>query len=206
MEVYVAQTQADNCDVSTGQTPKETSSPAGKNRSRRSLWIVILVFTVFVVIVFLTENKGNPADWWQKDYRTGIELAKQQNKPALLCFFKHGTRFSSDMWQDVYSKPEVKKYVEANFVPILIDVDKQPEIAKRYNVTYYPTHYVEYPDTDKIDGPFIGAHNLFEFIKRPRKIIPKDSSLRWEKSFLFAFSKRSTSFKPSCMGGFPCTI
>jgi thioredoxin-related protein len=144
--------------------PKETSSPAGRKQSR-SLWIIILLFIIFVVIVFLTQNKEQ-IDW--KDYQTGIELAKQQNKPALLCFFKEGTRFSSDMWQDVYSRPDVKKYVEANFVPILIDVDKQPEIAKRYNVTYYPTHYVEHPNTNQIDGPFTGAHRLFEFIKKPR--------------------------------------
>ena len=165
MEVYV--TQADNHDVSTSQTPKEAPPSAGKKQSRM-LWIVILVFTIFVVAVFLTENKEDPTNWWEKDYRTGIELAKRQNKPALLCFFKQGTRFSSDMWQDVYSKPDVQKYVQANFVPILIDVDKQPELAKRYNVTYYPTHYVECPDTNQIDGPFTGAHRLFEFIKKPR--------------------------------------
>jgi hypothetical protein len=175
MEVYVAQTQADNHDVSTGRTPKETSSPAGKKQSR-ALWIIILVFTIFAVTVFLTENKKPIA--WIEDYHTGIELAKRQNKPALLCFFKQGTRFSSDMWQDVYSRPDVKKYVEANFVPILIDVDKQPEIAKRYNVTYYPTHYVEHPNTNQIEGPFVGAHRLFEFIKKPRKFTQKNSSLQ----------------------------
>jgi hypothetical protein len=172
----VTQTQADNHDVSTGRTLKENPSPAGKKQSRRSLWIIILVFTIFVVTVFLTQSSKKPIDW--KDYHTGIELAKQQNKPALLCFVKQGTRFTSDMWQDVYSKPKIKKYVEANFVPILIDVDKQPEIAKRYNVTYYPTHYVEYPDANKIDGPFIGAHNLFEFIKKPRNFTQKNGSLQ----------------------------
>jgi hypothetical protein len=163
----MAQIQTDNHNDSPGRTPKETSSPAGKKQSR-SLWIIILVFTIFVVIVFLTENKGNPADWWQKNYHAGIELAKQKGKPALLCFFKQGTRFSSDMWQNVYSRTDVKKYIQANFVPILIDVDKQPELAKRYNVTYYPTHYVECPDANQTDGPFTGAHRLFEFIKKPR--------------------------------------
>ncbi len=79
----MAQTQADNHDVSTDRTPKETSSPASKKQSR-ALWTIILVFAIFVVAVFLTENKENPTDWWEKDYHTGIELAKQQNKPALL--------------------------------------------------------------------------------------------------------------------------
>jgi hypothetical protein len=171
MEVYVAQTQADNHDVSTSRTPKEATPSAGKKQSR-ALWIIILVFIpsfFFVTSLFIKYHKGAPTDWWNKDYNAGIELAKRQNKPALLCFFKQGTRFSSDMWQDVYSKPDVKKYVEANFVPILIDVDKQPEIAKRYNVTYYPTHYVEHPSTNQTDGPFLGSHRLFEFIKKPRK-------------------------------------
>jgi hypothetical protein len=83
MEIYVAQTQADNHDVSTSRTPKEATPSAGKKQSR-ALWIIILVFTIFVVTVFLTENKEDPTDWWEKDYHTGIELAKRQNKPALL--------------------------------------------------------------------------------------------------------------------------
>jgi hypothetical protein len=178
MEVYVTQTQADNHDVPTGLTPNESSSPACEKHSR-ILWIIILVFIplfFFATSLFIKYYKGDPTDWWNKDYNAGIALAKQQNKPALLCFFKQGTRFSSDMWQGVYNKPDVKKYVVANFVPILIDVDKQPEIAKRYNVTYYPTHYVENPNTNQVEGPFVGAHRLFEFIKKPRKFVQKNSS------------------------------
>jgi len=158
---------ANNYDVSTSRTPKEATHSAAKKQSR-ALWIIILVFIIFVVTVFLTENKEYPTDWWEKDYHTGIELAKRQNKPALLCFSKQNAPFCSYMWQNVYNRHDVKKYVEANFIPILIDVDKQPEIAKRYNVTSYPTHYVECPDTNQIDGPFIGSSHLFEFIKKPR--------------------------------------
>jgi len=175
MEMHVALTQGDNRDVSTDRTPKEAPPSTGKKQSR-ALWIVILVFIVFVVIVFLTQRREPIA--WIEDYNTGIKLAKQQNKPALLCFFKQYTHFSSEMWQNVYSKPNVKKYVVANFVPILIDVDKQPELAKRYNITYYPTHYVEDPNTNQTDGPFIGAHRLFEFIKKPRRFTQKNSSLQ----------------------------
>lgn len=171
----MAQTQADTHDVSAGQTPKNIPPSAGKKHSR-ALWIVLLVFFVFVTTVFLTQRR-DMIDWIE-DYETGIELAKRQNKPALLCFFKQHTHFSSQMWQDVYNKPYVREYVEANFVPILIDVDKQPEIAKRYNVTYYPTHYVEHPNTNQTDGPFTGASRLFEFIKKPRRFTQKNSSLQ----------------------------
>ena len=156
-----------NNDALTGRTPKEAKPSGGKKQSRM-LWIVILAFMIFIASVFLTENKGDQTDWWNKDYYAGIELAKQKHKPALICFFKRGTRFSSDMWQGVYNKPVVRKYVQANFVPILIDVDKQPEIAKRYNITYYPTHYIENPNTNQTEGPHLGAGGLFEFIKKYR--------------------------------------
>jgi hypothetical protein len=175
MEVPVAQTQGDNHDGSTNQTSKEAKPSANKKRSR-ALWIVILAFAIFVIIVFLTESREPIA--WIEDYHTGIELAKRQNKPALLCFFKQYTHYSSQMWQGIYNKSDVKKYVEANFVPILIDVDKQPEIARRYKVTYYPTHYIENPSTNEIDGPFVGEFRLLEFIKQPRKYVPKSSVLR----------------------------
>jgi hypothetical protein len=171
----VAQTQVDNQDIPTGQTPKKAPSSAGKKQSRM-LWIIILVFIIFILIVFLTENKGDPTSWWNKDYIAGIEMAKRQHKPALLCFFKQGTRYSSDMWQKVYSNPEVKKYVEANFIPILIDVDKEPEIAERYNITYYPTHYVEHPDANQIDGPFLGSFRLFDFIKKSKSLTQKHTN------------------------------
>jgi hypothetical protein len=176
MEVLVAQAQADNYEVSTDQTSKKAPPITNKKQSR-ALWIVILVFTIFVVIVFLTENRKPIA--WIEDYNAGIELAKQQNKPALLCFSKQNVPFCSEMWQTVYNQSYVKKYVEANFIPILIDVDKQPEIARRYKVTYYPTHYVENPSTNQIDGPFVGASRLFGFIKQqPRKYAPKSSVLQ----------------------------
>lgn len=169
----MAQTQTENHNVSTGLKSKETPSSTSKKQSRK-LWIIILVFILFVAIVFLTERKESIA--WTEDYNTGIKLAKQQNKPALICFFKQGTRFSSDMWQGVYNRPDVKKYVETYFVPILIDVDKQPDIAKRYNITYYPTHYVEYPNSNQTDGPFQGSHRLFEFIKNARNFTKKNNS------------------------------
>ena len=174
MEVHVA----NNYDVSTSRTPKESTPSTGKKQSRM-LWIIILVLIpsfFFVTSLFIKYYKGDPTDWWNKDYNAGIALAKQKNKPVLLCFSKQGAPFCTDMWQNVYSKSSVKKYVEANFVPILIDVDKQPEIAKRYKVTYYPTHYVENPNTNQVEGPFVGAHRLFEFIKRPRKFIQENSS------------------------------
>ena len=140
-------------------------------RLLRLFLIMILIFIALVSVVFITQNKASID--WVEDYSAGIELAKKQNKPALLCFYRKFTRYSSEMWNNTYNKPSVKINVEANFVPVLIEVDEQPEIAERYKIGYYPTHYVLDSNSGLLDGPHLGSHKLFEFIKRPRGFLAK---------------------------------
>ena len=67
----------------------------------------------------------------------------------------------------VYNKPEAIEYVEANFIPILIDAGKQPEITRQYNVNYWPTFCIKYPHTDEISVPLSACiPNPKTFIER----------------------------------------
>ena len=142
-----------------------------QKKPHRSLWVLFLVFFVFVTVVFLTQHKESIN--WIEDYDAGIELAKKQNKPVLLAFYKLHTRFSSDTFQNTYNNPDVKKYVEENFVPILIDVDKQPEIAGRYGVNYYPAHFVKWPDSNDLFGPRLGYDPPGLFISEMKNLLDK---------------------------------
>ncbi len=155
--------ESDNQGVSAQQTPQSVPAAGGEKKSR-ALWAVLLVFLGFVLIVFLTEREDMIS--WVEDYDAGIKLAKQQNKPVLLAFYKLNTRFSTDTLENTYTDPKVIKYVEANFIPILIDVDKQPKIAERYEVGYYPTHYIKWPDSDKLFGPMLGYDPPAVFIEK----------------------------------------
>jgi len=155
------------------QEPKKITPPA-KKKHYRALWTLFLVFFVFVAIIFLTKHKDTID--WVEDYEAGIKLAKQQNKPVLLTFYKLHTRFCSDMSQNTYNNPDVIKYVEANFVPILIDVDKQPEIAERYHIDYYPTHYIKPPDSDELIGPHVGYDIPPVFIQKLKDLLKQTES------------------------------
>ena len=166
----MAEKEFNNQNTSAQQVPQNVPSSTGKKHSR-ALWILFLVFFVFVAIVFLTQH-GDTIDWVE-DYEAGIKLAKQQNKPVLLAFYKLHTRFCSDMSQNTYNNPDVIEYVEASFIPILIDVDKQPEIAKRYHVDYYPTHYIRQPDNDELFGPRVGYDPPALFIRELKNLLKK---------------------------------
>lgn len=160
--------ESDNQDTSSQQSPQNIPDVGGEKKSM-ALWVVLLVFFSFVFIVFITGRKGMIS--WVEDYEAGIKQARQEDKPILLAFYKLNTRFSTDTWDNTYCDSKVIEYVEANFIPILIDVDKQPEIAKRYKVDYYPTHYIKRPNSDKLFGPMIGYDPPALFVKKLKRLL-----------------------------------
>ncbi|MHC4394343.1 MAG: DUF255 domain-containing protein [Planctomycetota bacterium] len=162
-----------NHNVSAEQRPEHTP-PLTKKNAYRTLGILFLVFFGFAAIVFLTQN-SDTIDWIE-DYQTGTKLAKQQNKPIFLAFYK--SYIPTNTLERIYADRRIKNYIEARFVPILIDADKYPEIAKRYNVSSYPAHYIKQPDSNETFGP-IGHRPPLHFIS-DLKGLTKEMGLPYE--------------------------
>jgi hypothetical protein len=120
-----------------------------EKKPSRTLLPFFFVFLVFITIIFLTQRKTTIS--WIENYQDGIELAKKQNKPVLVAFYK--SYISTNTLERIYTNRYVKKYIEARFIPILVDADKQPEIAKLYNVNSFPAHYIKQPEGNVIFGP-----------------------------------------------------
>jgi len=174
--VVVTQTGSDN-GFERGERIGGDIGGSKPKKGFRPLFILVLVFLGLVTIVLVSQNRDQSIAQVE-DYQEGIELAKQQNKPMLLIFYKQFTTMSTNAFENTYNNKRVIKYVEANFVAILIDVDKQPEIAKLYNVSYYPTHYVQWPDSDQLFGPRLGYDSPTPFIKQMNKLLDKAKAAR----------------------------
>jgi len=166
----MAEKESNNHDVSSQQV-SENAPSSDKRKQYRALWILLIVFFAFVVAVFLFQRRDTIH--WIEDYDAGIGLAKQQNKPVLLAIYKVHNRFCSLMSQNTYNNRDVIEYVQANFIPVLIDVDKQPEIAKRYKANSYPAHYIKRPDSDELFGPRLGYDPPSLFIKELRDLLER---------------------------------
>jgi hypothetical protein len=54
------------------------------------------------------------------------------------------------MWANTYASQTSINFIEQNFVPIMVDVDKEPALVKEYKVSYYPTHFIKTPDNKEI--------------------------------------------------------
>jgi thioredoxin-related protein len=147
---------------------KTRDSKISERKKRYFLFgLVILVFFVFAV--YMNQQSGTVN--WIEDYETGIARAKELDKPLFLAFYKANTPFTIDMWRDTYRNPQVIDYLESNFIPVFIDVDKQPELAQKYGINYYPTHYIKYPDREELKGPLIGYDPPAVFIRKTQEIL-----------------------------------
>ena len=135
------------------------------------LLIMILIFIALVVVVFITQNKASIN--WLEDYKTAVELAEKQNKPLLLAFYKPNAPMCTRTFNDTYKSPKVKEFVESNFVPVLINVDKHPKLADTYKVSYYPTHFVKDVKSNKLSDPRLGYDPPGSFIEVVTELLEK---------------------------------
>ena len=91
--------QFDNQDALSRQADEDITHSAEK-KPPRSLWMLFFVFFVFVALVFLTQRRDTIN--WVQDYEDGLELARRQNKPVLLAFYKLHTVYTSQTLRDTY--------------------------------------------------------------------------------------------------------
>ncbi len=149
--------------------PTQPQTPPKK--SSRQILILFGVFFVFLILVIIFQNTASIN--WVEDYEAGMKLSKEQNKPILFSFIKQLNRFSDDTRNDTYKNAKVIEYVEKNFVPILIDVDKEPELAEKYKIGYWPTHYLKHPKSEELFGPRIGYDPPKLFLEQIKKLQKK---------------------------------
>ena len=140
-----------------------------QKKSNRPLLIIMGIFVILVVIVFVFQRKSSID--WVTEYDIAVQKARQQNKPMLLAFYKPNAPMVTPTFQQTYTNPEVKQFVETNFIPVLINVDEQPDLARKFNIDYYPTHYVKHPDREKLFGPRLGWDPPSLFIKEMTKLL-----------------------------------
>ncbi|MFA5783633.1 MAG: DUF255 domain-containing protein [Phycisphaerae bacterium] len=133
------------------------------NKKNQPLLIIIGTFIVLVVIVFLF-NKEAPVNW-TSNYALATQTAKEANKPLLLIFYRPNEPMVTDAFNNTYNQPEVQQFVNNNFIAVLINTNDQPDLARRFDINYYPAIYIEDPNTGKRVGPRVGWDPPELFIK-----------------------------------------
>lgn len=107
-----------------------------------------------------------------------LALAKEQNKIVMIDFFTDWCKWCVELDNFVYTNIEVAKFANENQINWKIDAEKGegPELAKKYNVSGYPTIlFVDYLGTevDRIVGYFPAG----TFLKYMKEIVDGSNSM-----------------------------
>ncbi len=119
------------------------------------IWLVF-AYTCFTANAFAAKTPaGTPAIGqiaWKKWAPEAFEQAKRENKMLLInvgievCF---ACRWMEDL---TYRDPQVAQIIMANFVPIQVDADNQPDIGERYSDWAWPATIFMAPDGTQVLG------------------------------------------------------
>ena len=100
-----------------------------------------------------------------------LEKAKTDGKYVLINFHTKTCGPCRKMDKIVFPTPECGKYVNNNFIPIMIDGEDGgigQEIAERYNIFIFPTYLVLQPDGHKegeISGAELDVNKFLDMLK-----------------------------------------
>jgi len=126
----------------------------------------IIVLVILLVIVFffglksyfkidqqnaeaVEETKPLALTWLS--YNEGLALAEKENKYILIDFYTDSCGYCKKMDKETYSKEEVKKFLNENFVVVKVNAESgkkviengkeitERELARLYQVNGYPT-------------------------------------------------------------------
>ena len=156
-------------------TPPPNADHSRPKKTKSRGWVFILLALAVILAIILTQNKQSIP--WIENYQQGLELARKQQKPLLLTFETADGPFCVQMRLNTYVNPKVIQYVQQNFIPILIDANKNPQLIQQYQkwIAQYPAHIIKYPDSDNTSTVF-GHDPPGKFIQKLQRALDKINS------------------------------
>jgi len=97
-------------------------------------------FTLLIIVLSLTVLAKAEVAFFT-DYKEAQAESAKTGKPIFLDAYTTWCAPCKQMEKQVFTKPEIKSLLETDFVPLRLDMEKEPGIslAKQFNVAYYPT-------------------------------------------------------------------
>ncbi len=129
-------------------------------------WIVAVLLVAVAWAGAYALRGGGSAEvlpGWADGMPAGQQIAQETDKPMVALFTAGWCPPCKELKKDVLTKDDVNEALQAQFVPVQIDLTDQSannpnlEVAQRYGVQYLPTIVVISPDGKPIEM-YVGEH------------------------------------------------
>jgi thioredoxin-related protein len=136
----------------------------------KRLWIGVLVVSLCGAAAVASGPQNGLS--WQKDIFAGHKESTRTGKPMLLVFGADWCLFCKKLEQTTLAEPEMVKYINANFVPVHLDFDRDKKVASILEIKSLPCTVVLSPEADvlgRIEG-FAKAPALYKQLAAAKKM------------------------------------
>ena len=114
---------------------------------------------------------------WHYDLQAAHKLAVASNKPLLLVFGAPWCGYCQKLEKETLADPTLAKFVNAEFIAVHQDFDKDHRVAEILEVKSLPTSVILNSDADLL-GTIVGFVGKAECQKSLRKALDVDKNLR----------------------------
>ncbi len=147
-------------------------------RKENILVLVLVCLVLAAAYYFVDRQRGKfsngkehsgisgPIEW--NDYSQGLELAASKDKPVFLYFHAHWCTYCQKLKQTTFTDAGVIQTLQEAFIPVSVDVDKDRELARNWNVRGLPMMVFLKPDGSKIASipGFVDARSLMRAFEK----------------------------------------
>lgn len=140
---------------------------------KRYILIIIGIFAVLSLMscVYSADMENTTIDGLNitTDFNYALNLSQAQNKTVVMIFDSDSCVYCDLFKEDVLSNSDVQKELNNNFIALLVDINKNPEIADEYNV--FGTPIIHFTDsTGKSIAKIEGYVDSDEFLQSLKEI------------------------------------
>ena len=130
------------------------------NSQRRRLVPVAFLVVLAAAKLAVGQSAGMA---WRTDLQAALQEAKQSDKLVLAHFWTTTCGPCRSLDARVFSQPSVAVAVSEAYVPVKINAEESPELARAFGVTRVPTDAVVTPE-GKLVKAFISPPNPMEYV------------------------------------------
>ncbi len=101
---------------------------------------------------------------WEKDFKSGLEKAKKQNKPVFFVFSRHSCKYCVLLEDTTFKDKEVIKALNKDFVSIVSFTDENDFTPKYLLTPGTPALWFLMPSGEPLFAPLMGAIDARNFL------------------------------------------
>ena len=99
--------------------------------------LIRLIAVIIIICLSSLSPASDKINW--RSYEEGMTLSKIEKKKVFLHFYADWCGFCRKMAKDTFQDSTVIAYLNENFMPIMVNTDREPETAGNYGVSGLPT-------------------------------------------------------------------